>query len=91
MNDFLNDRIPQLIAIITKEIRSREDKKKKWAKFKRDNNQELRDLLEIPVQADVRAGDLLGFDIVLAADPKKNKCRQEDADSRNDEHRPKRQ
>jgi hypothetical protein len=63
MNDFLNDRIPQLIAIITKEIRSREDKKKKWAKFKRDNNQELRDLLEIPVQADVRAGDLLGFDI----------------------------
>ncbi len=63
MNDFLNDRIPQLISIITKEIRSREDKKAKWAKFKRDNNQELRDLLDLPVQADVRAGDLLGFDI----------------------------
>ena len=63
MNDFLNDQIPQLIAIITKEIRSREDKKSKWAKFKKDNNQVLRALLDLPDHADVRAGDLLGFDI----------------------------
>jgi hypothetical protein len=63
MKERLNSRIPQLVALITKEIRSREDKKSKWAKFKRDNDQELRALLELPDEADVRAGDLVGFDI----------------------------
>ena len=61
MKERLNSRIPQLVALITKEIRSREDKKSKWARFKKDNDQELRALLELPDEADGRAGDLVGF------------------------------
>ena len=52
-----------LVAMITNEIRSREDKKEKWAQFKKDHREELRILLDLPDREDVNPGTLMGFDI----------------------------
>jgi len=63
MNNILQNDMKILVAMITSEIRSREDKKQKWAQFKRDHREELRVLFELPERDDINPGTLMGFDI----------------------------
>jgi hypothetical protein len=55
--------IPELVKLITSEIRTIEDKKEKWASFKKENVEELRDLLEMNSIDFDNPGTLIGFDI----------------------------
>jgi len=59
----INKNIRELVSAITTDIRSRDEKKLKWAEFKKENNDLLRNLLGLQEDADVKAGDLVGFDI----------------------------
>ena len=59
----VNNNIRELVNIITGEMKSREDKKNKWADFKNNNSAKLHRLLGLPEDANVKAGDLIGFDI----------------------------
>jgi len=61
--EILNNRIPEIVSKITSVIRSREDKKALWASFKRENNDYLNSAIRLPQGADVKAGELMGFDI----------------------------
>ncbi len=63
MSDILNRDMKILVAMITSEIRSREEKKQKWAQFKKDHREDLRILLDLPDREDVNPGTLMGFDI----------------------------
>ena len=63
MKDLLKHEIPQLVAFITSEIRTRQDKKDNWAKFKNENKDYLRDLIGLPDNDQCKPGDVLGFDI----------------------------
>lgn len=63
MTHLLDNQIPQIVAEITKVIRTREDKKTKWAAFKNENMDMLRDLIGLPNRADCKPGDVMGFDI----------------------------
>jgi hypothetical protein len=63
MNEILNRELKILVALITSEIRSREDKKEKWAKFKNQHEDKLRTILNLPEDANAKAGELIGFDI----------------------------
>ena len=63
MNDILQTDMKILVALITSEIRSREDKKAKWSQFKKDNREKLRVILGLPEREDVNPGTLMGFDI----------------------------
>ena len=63
MNDILQRDMKILVAMITSEIQSREDKKVKWAQFKKDHREELRLVLGLPDRDDVNPGTLMGFDI----------------------------
>ena len=62
-NNLLTNDIPQLVAFITSEIRTRADKKVKWAKFKNENMETLREMIGLPDRADCKPGDVMGFDI----------------------------
>ena len=62
-DNLLKTDIPQLVAFITSEIRTRSEKKEKWAKFKNENMDTLRDMLGLPDRADCKPGDVMGFDI----------------------------
>jgi len=55
--------IPRLVAFITGEIRTRADKKAKWAKFKNENMEALREMIGLPDRPDCKPGDVMGFDI----------------------------
>ena len=61
--NLLQEEIPQLVAFITSEIRTRADKKQKWAKFKNENMDALREMLDLPNRPDCKPGDVMGFDI----------------------------
>jgi hypothetical protein len=63
MNDILSNQIPQLVALITREMTNREDKKQHWANFKKHYNQELCEILGVNPAWDVQAGSLIGFDV----------------------------
>lgn len=63
MKKVTNDNIRNLVNIITQEMRSREDKKNKWADFKNENIDSLYELLELPADSGIKPGDLIGFDI----------------------------
>ena len=63
MKDILKHEIPQLVAFITSEIRTRQEKKDSWARFKNENREYLSDLLGLPAGSDLHPGELLGFDI----------------------------
>ena len=63
MSEILNRDMKILVAMITSEIRSREDKKEKWAQFKKDHREDLRVLLGLPDRSDINPGTLMGFDI----------------------------
>lgn len=62
-DNLLKTDIPQLVAFITSEIRTRADKKANWAKFKNENKEHLKGLLGISPDLDLHPGELLGFDI----------------------------
>jgi len=68
MNKILVSEIPQLVALITREITNREEKKQNWAHFKRRYNKELCEILGVDPSWGIPAGSLIGFDI----DDKKN-------------------
>jgi len=63
MNDILNKQIPQIVALITREMTSREDKKQNWANFKNHYDRELCELLGVDPAWGVQAGSLIGFDV----------------------------
>ncbi len=63
MEEILNRELKILVALITQEIRSRQDKKEKWAQFKKEHDSKLRTILDIPEDSEIRPGDLIGFDI----------------------------
>ena len=63
MNNILKNDMKILVALITSEIRSREDKKAKWSQFKKDHREDLRVILGLPDREDVNPGTLMGFDI----------------------------
>jgi len=59
----MHNNITKIVKLITSEIKTCQDKKDKWASFKRENAQELKDLLELNHTAFENPGNLLGFDI----------------------------
>ena len=59
----MHKNIPQIVQLITSEIRTPEDKKAKWASFKRRHADRLRELLELQHTGFANPGTLLGFDI----------------------------
>ena len=59
----INNNLKGLVNLITSEIRSRKEKKEKWADFKNNNSYQLRQLIGLPESADVNPGELIGFDI----------------------------
>lgn len=61
--ELLENDIKMLVAFITSEIRTQKDKKEKWAKFKNENMDHLRDLIGLPESDECKPGDVLGFDI----------------------------
>lgn len=63
MNNILNRDLKILVALITESIKSREDKKQKWAKLKKERFEDLRVILDLPVGTSTNPGDLIGFDI----------------------------
>ena len=63
MESNTNNNIRSLVHIITTDIRSREEKSAKWANFKNEDRSTLRELLGLPEGSDVKAGDLIGFDV----------------------------
>jgi len=59
----MHKNIPQIVQLITSEIRTPEEKKAKWASFKRQHADRLRELLELQHTDFENPGTLLGFDI----------------------------
>ena len=59
----INREMKILVALITSEIKTREEKKSKWAQFKNENESNFRTIQNIPEGADVKASELIGFDI----------------------------
>ena len=59
----MHPNIPKIVNLITREIRTQQDKKEKWASFKREHAAELRSLLELDHTDMKNPGTLLGFDI----------------------------
>ena len=55
--------IARIVKLITSEIRTPEQKKEKWASFKRQNANTLKELLELTHTDLANPGELLGFDI----------------------------
>ena len=41
----VHSNVPKIVKLITSEIRTLEDKREKWAAFKRENAQKFRELL----------------------------------------------
>ena len=63
MNKVMNKQLPELVALITREMTSREDKKEHWAAFKKQHNDKLCVLLGIDPRWGIPAGSLIGFDV----------------------------
>ena len=59
----MNKNIARIVQLITSEIRTQQDKKEKWASFKREHASELKNLLELDHTDFENPGTLLGFDI----------------------------
>ena len=55
--------VPKIAKLITSEIKTIEDKKTKWASFKRENAQKFKELLHLEHTDMQNPGELLGFDI----------------------------
>ena len=63
MNQILNKQIPQLVALITREMTNRDDKKAHWAAFKKRYDRELCEILGVDPKWGLQAGSLIGFDL----------------------------
>ncbi len=59
----LHPNVQKIAKFITSEIRTIEDKKTKWASFKRENAQKFKELLHLEHTDMKNPGELLGFDI----------------------------
>ena len=59
----LHPNVQKIAKLITSEIRTIEDKKTKWASFKRENAQKFKELLHLEHTDMKNPGELLGFDI----------------------------
>ena len=59
----MHQNIASIVKLITSEIRTPEEKKEKWASFKRQNAHALKELLELEHTDLENPGELLGFDI----------------------------
>ncbi len=59
----MHENIARIVQLITSEIRTQQDKKEKWASFKRKHASELKNLLELDHTDFENPGTLLGFDI----------------------------
>jgi len=59
----MHNNIAEIVKLITSEIRTPEQKKEKWASFKRQNAMALKELLELTHTDLENPGELLGFDI----------------------------
>ena len=59
----LHPNVQKIAKFITSEIRTLEDKKSKWASFKRENADKFRELLQLEHTDMENPGELLGFDI----------------------------
>jgi hypothetical protein len=59
----MNKNIARIVQLITSEIRTQQDKKEKWASFKKKHASELKTLLELDHTDFENPGTLLGFDI----------------------------
>jgi len=59
----VHSNVPKIAKLITSEIRTIEDKKTKWASFKRENAQKFKELLHLEHTDMQNPGELLGFDI----------------------------
>jgi len=59
----MHKNIPEIVKLITSQIRTRADKVEKWASLKRDNEAMFRELLELNHTDIKNPGSLLGFDI----------------------------
>ena len=59
----VHSNVPVIAKLITSEIRTIEDKKTKWASFKRENAQKFKELLHLEHTDMKNPGELLGFDI----------------------------
>ena len=63
MEETMHKNIARIVQLITSEIRTQEDKKEKWASFKKQHASELKSLLELEHTDFENPGTLLGFDI----------------------------
>jgi len=59
----VHSNVPKIVKLITSEIRTLEDKREKWAAFKRENAQKFRELLLLEHTTMENPGELIGFDI----------------------------
>lgn len=59
----MHSNIARIVKLITSEIRTQQDKKEKWASFKKRHATELKSLLELDHTDFENPGTLLGFDI----------------------------
>ena len=59
----VHSNVPKIAKLITSEIKTIEDKKTKWASFKRENAQKFKKLLHLEHTDMQNPGELLGFDI----------------------------
>ena len=59
----MHPNIARIVQLITSEIRTQQDKKEKWASFKKKHAPELKSLLELEHTDFENPGTLLGFDI----------------------------
>lgn len=63
MNDILSNQLPQLVALITRSMTTREEKKTHWATFKRHYDAQLCEILGVDPAWGIQAGSLIGFDV----------------------------
>lgn len=63
MCEILEKQAPKLVALLTRYMTTRQEKREKWAKFKAENNETLCEILGIDSRLNQRAGSLIDFDV----------------------------
>jgi len=60
---YIHEEFPRLVARITSEMTTRDDKKQKWRFLKNEWNRELNEMLGLEPEWGIRAGTLFSFDL----------------------------